>query len=70
MFYRFDVGHLFKWVGVGRLMKKKLLKLGCRKVMEAFAMGRWSVRNENKAWRGLNRLFSDRWFSHRPLEFA
>ena len=50
--------------------REKLWKLGRRKVMEAFIMGRWGVRNENRAWRGLNRLFSDHWFLHRLLEFA
>ena len=49
---------------------EKLWKLGRRKVIEAFAMGRCDVRNENKAWRGLNKLFSDHWFSHRLLDFA
>ena len=49
---------------------EKLWKLGRRKVMEAFAMGRLGVRNENRAWMGLNKLFSDCWFSHRLLEFA
>ena len=43
MFHRFGVGRLFKWVGVGCLMEKKLWKLGRRKVMESFAMGRWGV---------------------------
>ena len=70
MFHRFGMGRLFKWVGAGRQMEKKLWKLGCHKVMEAFAMGRWCVQNENRAWRGLNRLFIDHWFSHRLLEFA
>ena len=50
--------------------REKLWKLGRRKVMEAFTMGRCGVRNENKAWRGLNRLFSDHWFSHKFLDFA
>ena len=48
MFHRFGVGRLFKWVGVGRPMEKKLWKLGRRKVMEAFTMGIWGVRNENR----------------------
>ena len=70
MFHRFGMGRLFKWVGAGRQMEKKLWKLGCHKVMEAFAMGRWCVQNENRAWKGLNRLFIDHWFSHRLLKFA
>ena len=48
MFHKFGVDRLFKWVGTRRLMKKKLWKLGRRKVMEAFTMGIWGVRNENR----------------------
>ena len=48
VFHRFGVGRLFKWVGARHQMEKKLWKLGRRKVMEAFTMGIWGVRNENR----------------------
>ena len=49
---------------------EKLWKLGRRKMIATFAMSRWGVQNENRAWRGLIRLLSDRWFLHRLLEFT
>ena len=68
--------HLKVWVASsngwpqGVQWRENQWTLGRRKVMEAFARSRWGVRNENKAYRALNRVLSDCWFSHGLLEFT